>query len=54
MQYLSQPCIAVSHDSHAVQKPDDSEKLSIGHIQHILPNQLLHYRNYIRMVFGDV
>jgi AcrR family transcriptional regulator len=21
--------------------------------QHILPNQLLHYRNYIRLVFGD-
>jgi hypothetical protein len=22
MQYLSQPCIAVSHDSHTVSKPD--------------------------------
>ena len=31
MQYLSQPCRAVSHDSHTVQKPDDSELLSIRH-----------------------
>jgi AcrR family transcriptional regulator len=23
------------------------------HDRHILPNQLLHYRNYIRLVFGD-
>ena len=36
MQYLSQPCIAVSHDSHTVQKPDDSESLSIRHTQVIL------------------
>lgn len=36
MQYLSRPCTAVSHDSHTVQKLDDSERLSIRHTQDIL------------------
>ena len=29
MQYLSGPCIAVSHDSHTVPKPDHSGRISI-------------------------